>query len=377
MSLLNQMLQDLDARQAVGQQDPRLHRDVRSLPLPGASSWPKSLALVFLLIAGMFVAGYFFVLEERVSKDDQIVAAGSSEEVLSPLVPPPGLSDGQILANQALTSESLQTDPGLPENKREPNHHFSQPLPGPVGKKKSQVTLDAGGASSSESTIRRPSDAEINRSADLPPLAVDRSRHSTLPSIEKTDVGGNPLERAEGEFRKAVGIINQGGIAEGISGLRNALRNDASHVPARQLLVKLLLDGRQSEDAMLVLQDGLQVLPTQSVWAMSLARMQVERGDVASAVKTLERSMAAGKSSADYQGFVGHLMFRQGKHQEAIAYYEVATRLAPGDGRWWLGLGLAHDAEGRVSEAREAFLKAKSCGTLTAQLTAVADQHLR
>ena len=61
----------------------------------------------------------------------------------------------------------------------------------------------------------------------------------------------------------------------------------------------------------------------------------------------------------------------------AEQHYQQATRLAPGDGRWWLGLGLAFDAEGRSSEAREAFLQARQCGNLGAELMAMVEQKLR
>ena len=76
---------------------------------------------------------------------------------------------------------------------------------------------------------------------------------------------------------------------------------------SRQLLVTLLLQAKRPDEAVQELQDGLHLQPAQLNWAMSLARLQVSRGDLNGAWKTLEFSMPAAGSNADYQGFSGHL----------------------------------------------------------------------
>ena len=128
---------------------------------------------------------------------------------------------------------------------------------------------------------------------------------------------------------------------------------------------------------MRVLQDGLQARPAQIGWAMSLARLQVERGDPTGAWSTLEHSLPAAAASADYQGFSAHVLQRLGRNKEAAEHYRQAALLAPADGRWWLGLGLAHDAEGRSTEAREAFLRARQTGNLGPDLQALIEQKLK
>ena len=56
MSLINQMLQDLDARRAAHGVGSSLPNDVRPLPQQRASRWPAVLAgLVFLALLGGFV----------------------------------------------------------------------------------------------------------------------------------------------------------------------------------------------------------------------------------------------------------------------------------------------------------------------------------
>ena len=255
----------------------------------------------------------------------------------------------------------------------------------PVGKKApaktgagSPVASAAVGSQSVEAPRRNTPDGEKLRASEPSPApSLEVPRAGKGPAIEKTDAAGTPRERAESDYRKAIAVVNQGRMVEAIDTLQGALRHDGAHVPARQLLIKLLFEARRADEAMQMLRDGLQILPTQSVWAMALARLQVDRGDLRGAAQTLERSLPSGAASADYQGFAGHVAYRLGRHREAVDHYQVATRLVPGDGRWWLGLGLAYDAEGRVNEAREALLRAKASGTLSAELLAVAEQKLR
>ena len=89
------------------------------------------------------------------------------------------------------------------------------------------------------------------------------------------------------------------------------------------------------------------------------------------------RLSAAGERSADFQGFAGALLNRAGRAAEAVDRYQTATRLSPGDGRWWAGLGIALEATGRPTEARDAYLKARGLPGLTPDLMQLVEQRLR
>jgi MSHA biogenesis protein MshN len=91
----------------------------------------------------------------------------------------------------------------------------------------------------------------------------------------------------------------------------------------------------------------------------------------------LQQSQSFAAGNADYQGFAGHVQHRLGQEKASVDFYQSAARLAPADGRWWLGLGLALEADHRPAEAREAFLRARASGSLNSDLAAVVDQKLR
>lgn len=196
-------------------------------------------------------------------------------------------------------------------------------------------------------------------------------------AVAKTPPVKSVRERAETDFQRAVTLLNGARTGEAIDLLLDVLRLDGGHVPSRQLLTRLLIEQGRTDEAMALLAEGLAAQPGQIQWAISLARLQVDRGDLAAAARTLQNSRQFAVASADYQGFAGFVAHRLGRQQEAAEHYLAATRLAPSEGRWWLGLGLSLEAGQRHAEAREAFARARASGTLNADLLAIVDQKLR
>ncbi len=386
MSLINQMLQDLDARRAAHGVGSSLPNDVRPLPQQRPSRLPAVLAgLVFLALLGGFV---FYQFGGRVelphSAAVQPIAVqpvlASPAPAASPVsaveqvgaVGVPPVSPLQELGGSLRLAEALDLVAETPvELKREPKTEAK-----PVVKPKASVTAE-GFALESKAPV---APALVVEQEPLPRFEV-MSRNSAKPAkpgaIERKEVAASPRERAENEYRKALAAVNQGRLEEAIDDLHNALRHDVLHSVSRQLLVTLLLQAKRPDEAVQELQDGLHLQPAQLNWAMSLARLQVSRGDLNGAWKTLEFSMPAAGSNADYQGFSGHVLHRLKRDKESAGHYQAAVRLSPGDGRWWLGLGLALDAEGRSAEARDAFVQARNCGNLSTELNAIVEKKLR
>ena len=386
MSLINQMLQDLDARRAAHGVGSSLPNDVRPLPQQQASRLPLILGcVVFLALLGGFV---FYQFGGRVefpySAAIQPIAVQpaatpptsaappvqAAEQAVAEAVPP--VSPLQELEGSLRLAEALDLAVEQPvELKPEPKTEAK-----PVVKPKAPVIAEKPAVESKAPLASaRVAEPELLSKPEVTPKA---SAKSAKPGgIERNEVAASPRERAESEYRKALAAVNQGRLEEAIDDLHNALRHDVLHSASRQLLVTLLLQAKRPDEAVQELQDGLHLQPAQLNWAMSLARLQVSRGDLNGAWKTLEFSMPAAGSNADYQGFAGHVLHRLKRDKESAEHYQAAVRLSPGDGRWWLGLGLALDAEGRSAEAREAFMQARNCGNLSQELNVIVEKKLR
>jgi MSHA biogenesis protein MshN len=197
------------------------------------------------------------------------------------------------------------------------------------------------------------------------------------PSIEKQVRLQTPHDRAENEYRKAAGLLNQGRLNEAIAGFRAALQEEPAHANARLTLFGVLVEQKKLDEAQALLQEGLSLNPAQPQLALRLARIQVERGDLRGAAETLQKSSPAASANAEYRGFHAAVLQRLNRHKEAAEEYRAALRLAPQAGVWWMGLGISLEADGRSTEARDAFQRAKASGALSAELERFVEQKLR
>jgi MSHA biogenesis protein MshN len=110
---------------------------------------------------------------------------------------------------------------------------------------------------------------------------------------------------------------------------------------------------------------------------VTLARLQVDRGDNAQAIATMLEGLRYAQNSPDYAAFLAALLQRQGRHEEAIEQFRSALRARPAAGVWWIGLGMSFQALKRNGEAQEAFRRARSSGNLHPELAAFAEQRLK
>jgi MSHA biogenesis protein MshN len=362
MSLINDMLRNIEAKRPDDPARQNLQREIRSLPAaPGDHGrWLKPLLVVALPLL--------------------VAAVLHGKGQLLPLL---GMGDGAAPATPS--SATIPAPPPLPA---------AEAKAGARGDEKPAPESDLRLAPSLANLpmAAAPVLAVPDPVVPVPPPSAPKQEPAPLPAtvspappavpagpvkIENSPVLATPRDRADAELRKAENAFASGRGTEGVDDLRAALKLDPAHVQARQLLLRHLLDMRKIEAAMSVLQEGLEIQPAQTGWAMSLARLQLEQNDLAAADRTLARSQAYAEASADYAGFQGHLKSRQSAYRAAVTHYQRATRLAPNEGRWWLGLGLALEADARAAEAKEAMRRAIATGNLSVELSAVAEQHLR
>jgi MSHA biogenesis protein MshN len=196
-------------------------------------------------------------------------------------------------------------------------------------------------------------------------------------NIEKQVRPPSDRERADTSFRQGMSSLQNGNVAEAESALREALRVDPLADKARQALLGIYVEAGRREDAERLLEERLQLDRKQYGFAMALARLQLERGSNGDALITLQRSLPHGENSADYQAMLANALSRVSRHKEAAERFDAATRLAPRNPLWQMGLGVELRADNRNAEARAAFQRARELGGLNAQLTAFLDQQLR
>ena len=188
------------------------------------------------------------------------------------------------------------------------------------------------------------------------------------PAIRKDIVKPSVDEEAEERYRKAIALMQKGRESQARPYLEDALKLSPGHVAARQTLAALLSEAGQNLDAESVLREGRAQAPDNAWYALSLARLQAARGDADGAAATLLSGVEGRGVNAEYRATLAALLMRLKQHPEAARHYTHALEQQPDQGTWWMGLGLALEAQGKAEEARSAFRRALTTGNLPDRL---------
>ena len=420
MSLINQMLRDLDARQASRKDRAGLPPRLRPLP-PSRLTRQQSMRMLLIGMAlGGAVAGGIVavVLLIFLSGPSQVPApatqATAPMAAVAPPPPPPTASPAPaspVAQPAPVPAEAPAVLPAQPAVQAQAGVVSpvvaapAQPAPKPISPPAATAAAIVAAAKQPAAAIAPaktlpPTPPRVPSDSRAPPPPKQNSSpvksgaepaSQTSPSLAerkpltanaaaqadkagKTDPGH---DLADADYQKGMQAVNNGDQAAALPLFRNALSLNPNLAHARQALLSVLVSSRMWDEAREVARAGLAADPTRTGWAVILTRLQHERGDTDAALKTLETHLNYANDDADYLSLYAFLLHRGQRYPEAVRQYRSALALRPKEGRWWYGLGMALAATGREEEAKVAYVKAREVGNLPADMMAVIEERLK
>ncbi|WP_219116013.1 tetratricopeptide repeat protein [Janthinobacterium sp. UMAB-56] len=338
MSLINKMLQDLDAR---GTPDGRGDAaGIRSVP---ERERGVARALLFGGAAGMLAVaialGWVYWKRPPV-----LVSVASAPVLAAAPAPAPVVAAAPVMAAAAAPEPVFQAEEAVPAPAR-----------------------------------ARP--AELRRITEKParhaPAPVVKT---AVPAASERILDGKQVtaqQRVENAYRRALAQLQDGRVSDAMLALQQTLQLDPRHQGARETLVRLLLEAQRPDEAARQLQLSLALDPKQPAQAMMLARLQLDQANGgAAALDTLLRSLPYASDNGEYHAFLAGVLQREQRYREASEYYQSALQAAPDNSVWWMGLGIAWQADKHPAQARQAFERAKGLQTLSPQLQAFVERKL-
>ncbi len=364
MSVVNQVLNELEQRGAHGSNDDDTIRAVA----PARGNHVVHLLAIAMGVAIVLVAWIGLSLKQLEVKP--VLTPGSEGKIGYKA---PG---AVVLASSTVADTAASAVPGASTR----GEHF---------KLASRLSLELSSAPPPEKAKAAPpakKEADtVSKRASLP-----ASQPATVPMVPSVSKSGSAAQnsaspmksvsskqQADAEFRRAAKLMQLGRIEDAISGYQTALKLDEGHDAARQALVALLLDAKRNSDAELVLMDGLNHAPENTQLTMLLARLQLERGELAMATATLEKSLQFADAQPEYRAFFAALLQRQERHDEALLQYRIVLQHAPGNGLWLMGYGMSLQATKRNAEAKEAYQRALDSKSLSPELQVFVQRKLK
>ncbi len=196
----------------------------------------------------------------------------------------------------------------------------------------------------------------------LEPASPAPKAEAPTPRIDVRASTRTAHDRAEAHYQRGVTAHQSGLFNDSAAAFTAALREDPRHVPARVAQAGVLVALTRPDDAQSLLKEGLALVPGQPQLALMLARLQADRDDWGAATETLRSAMAQAGGDAEFHGFHAAILQRAGHHAAAAEAYGSALKLAPGKSVWWMGLAISLEALGQIDSARTAFQRARAMG---------------
>jgi len=351
MSLLNQMLKDLEQRNAGAAGAKPLSDVVRSVASPSPANqpiWLWAAVVLLALLASAFGIAWYKSTPRHTVQAVQLPTSPNPVVVNSQPAPPVVEMTPQVPVAQQQTSKAVVVE--------------------------SPAAAKPAAASPAEEKLVEMSQDKPQSPVAVP--AVSRDKAAPKPAVAAPIKQVSPQQRSDNLYRQAVGLLQQGRVAEAQGLLEQSLEHNPLNHNARQLLAGLLLDNKRSAEATALLQEGVKLAPDQSGFVMALARLQVESGNADAGLQTMQNGLQYAASEGEYQGFYAALLQRAEQHDAAVTHYLAALRTDPANASWLIGVGISLQALAKFSDARDAFERARQVGKLSPDLMRFVEQRL-
>lgn len=390
MSLINQMLKDLEHRGAGSTDAAKLSSTSLNSSIPQGNSFPFiKIGLLITLLAGGIYSWVKTSPTSPIKADVNKVMSNLVSPETKPQLAIKSVAPTAIPVAPTTTTPEPATEPvkakavSLFETElRFTSWAFQAPA---TNTQKEKIKLDSP-STQATSTVKSNDASAPNNPLNInnsdaeksPALKLTSSRLSTkLNNTSATGKEIRPDQKSGNYYRLGISNLQQGRVSEAQANLVQALEANPANQDARQALAGLLLDNKRNDEAKTVLAAGLAIAPEQSDFRMALARLQVEAGDKTTALSTLEQGLPYAKTNADYQAFTATMLQRADRHEEAITHYMTAVSLNSASTSTLIGLGISLQAVGKLENAKEAFTRAQSSAALTPDLSAFVEQRLK
>jgi len=392
MSVINQMLQDLDKRKAT-QQTPELDPLIQSVTPsinrePQADNKKLTLVMSILGIIAILALGYYLGLTQtpeqsiipknetsetnanvRINSIQHEVNAASAIETQKT-----ELANTEVTNSPSLNSEITHSDPRsseaepellaqdniLPTNPKikkdlleiKTIRVLAQPvetraLPRPVAN--NPVILHQ---TKKKKTVYKPKKQTPSLDDSTSGLSIQRTKVDTPTLIAQ-------------QRKKADSALAKRNMSLARRHLNEILLLDATQNETRSELASLYFGSGKVNIAVSILEQGLVISPNYSNFRLLLARVFLKQDNSAQAYYYLKPLRPTVNNNLDYYAMLGALAQKNSDSKIAQESYLSLVKVQPDKAQWWLGLAIAQDTLGLKDQAKISYQQAQKMGQLS------------
>ncbi|MEJ2686989.1 MAG: tetratricopeptide repeat protein [Gammaproteobacteria bacterium] len=168
-----------------------------------------------------------------------------------------------------------------------------------------------------------------------------RSHRQARDGMTKQMLPLSPHDRARQLCGKAMQRLQRGDLMSAETLLRRALKVAPRNRQARASLAALLLQQKRRTEAAALLVAGLRSQPGDPDYARLYGRLLAGEGHTKQAVMVMEKALPAAGDDPTFHALLAALYQRLGRNGKAAAQYRSALSSVPTEAVWWMGLGIS------------------------------------
>lgn len=400
MSLVNDMLRDLDQRRA----GEALTASGESLkPAQPSAARPRARWLpigVGLAASAAMVAGIWFFGSG--TKTSEVAIAIPAETVVSSVggvstpasvaaAVGPQLDEVRTLIDYLGDSSENEMQLAVEEPLTKPMskpvtdlvaESLSEPLPEPpvlqaatepLISESSQAEIDLREASTgapARAEQKAQEDAIVANTTAQPTTALDRPQ-----TIRSTDeLSANEVDVIQ--VQNALKLLANGNEEAAFDALSSHVRAAPAAHQSRETLIKLLLSRGQTARAGVLADTGLSIAPNHSGFKKAKARFLIADKNYESAASLLSARAPEPSSDLEYHELLASAQLGAGDFVGAMQNYRQLLQFDGSQARWWYGYAVANDRLGNISVAKQSYEQALKGASLSVSLRRSSEERV-
>jgi MSHA biogenesis protein MshN len=357
MSVVNKMLQDLEARQS--QTD-----EVKADYQPPPKKQSKLLVLILLILA---ISAIIFALTDTSQMFDNSANTEGNVPTNSQFSPPAPIKKMTVISKKTqLVPQTTSTQP------------FKQEIE--LIDSETEVALTNSDLVNQEV---QPKEHTITTNKSEPLQQVE-PKDSTDLNNQKTTEQTSSFSMSDSSAENKTNSLKQR-IAESLDNnnhdlatalLGELLVSEPNNIKARKKLASLLFaQGSYAQCKQLLIQ-GIELHPNQSDIRLMLARLYVVQKEPSKAMNILLGFTPNLGNQTEYLAYRAGLAQQLKQIKLAKSDYQSLTNIEPTNAKWWLGLAIAEDQLGDTNLAVQAYNKAHSLDQLDSSVSDFIQQRI-
>jgi len=380
LSVINQMLKDLDHRQ-----NEQANKEAIASNAMLIAPQKNKIALIIIVTVAVTLllayGGYLFTQNQQLiaEKNDnntsvqEIQQNISAQKTLSNEVKPDEieLENGQkvvLIPQPKVTTVSTRSEvtANMPTSKNKPIP--SDSVQSIIKKAKQPINEEKAPVITTKAVQDIKNKTLAEESGDITPLKSQASI-----SVSRRQLTTEQL--AKQKMTQAEQALSSKNTSKAEKLFEEVLMLKPDNKAARKQLAALWFGRKAYQDALNLLAQGIALDPKYSEFRLMQARIYLTQGYSEQAYQVLQGLTFT--HNIEYLATQASVAQQLSKYQQAIKSYQQLIKLQPNEARWWLGLAVAYDSNAQYQLALPAYQSAIAQGNLSASSLDFVQQRLQ